>query len=139
VGSTAAYADMQGPTDLSSGWNTPISYYHYDPGYYSFYDSANLWSNGANQIYVNWVRAWGGWANINDDVWNGFYIFSSYDPYNYDFSEVFFGRINLGRDITASIGKYYNVPSGYYMELYMYSYVYAPMFWNPTDGWFATP
>lgn len=141
VGSIAAYADqVNGPYHLSSGWNTITDYIDNSPDCYSYWQQASVWSNGSDQLYVNWVEELGGWASNSPSQWNLAYLWTTNDPYSYDIVYGFGAiPIDSGEDVTVNIQKYYSVPSGYDLEFGQYSYVYCPGFWNPTDGWVAYP
>lgn len=140
VGSIGAYADFEGPLNLPSGWSNVGPLLHYSSGCYYFYQDAYLWSDNDDQIWVDWVRQWGGWASSPDSQWNWAYLWTSDDPYNYDIIKGFGAvKIDDGEDITVHVEKYYDVPSGEYLWYEQYSFVYCPDFWNPVDGWYASP
>ncbi len=137
IGGVAAYAHLQGPFDLPTGWSQLPSGMvgHYVSGYYSFLQNASFYSNGSDYIYVGWVRQWGGWTQDPNTEYSGTYMWA--DEGSYDIIPGYAGNPVQGYDYTAYTYLDYDVEE--YLTFGQRIWGWYPMFFDNMEYWEVIP
>jgi len=138
AGGSVALAHDQGPFDLPAGWSylQPYGVGHVVTGYYSFLQNAYLYSSD-DDIYVDWVRQWGGVTVDEDTEYEGTYMWTD-NPYDYELMWGYAGNLVQGFDYTAHYHMWFtDIETGLHFSQRIWGWY--PMFFDMMEGWIATP